>query len=53
MTRPSLLAAALLALGLATPLHAVELSVTTYTASDAGFAVRLLLLVERVRRSAA
>jgi glyoxylase-like metal-dependent hydrolase (beta-lactamase superfamily II) len=39
MNRSSLLAAALLAFGLATPLHAAQLTVTTYTASDAGFAV--------------
>jgi glyoxylase-like metal-dependent hydrolase (beta-lactamase superfamily II) len=39
MKRPAFLAVAFIALGLVAPLRAAELTVTTYTASDAGFAV--------------
>lgn len=39
MNRSAFLAGALLALGLAAPVRAAGLTVTTYTASDAGFAV--------------
>ncbi|MGH8247486.1 MAG: MBL fold metallo-hydrolase, partial [Gammaproteobacteria bacterium] len=44
MNRSAFLAGALLALGLAAPVRAADLTVTTYTASDAGFAVTSSLI---------